>query len=48
MFKRWDGHTMEDIKLKIGRAQMNNKAVAKVLVKYVQNYRVYTYRGYVQ
>lgn len=25
MFKRWDGHTMEDIKLKIGRAQMNNK-----------------------
>ncbi|KAF4035928.1 hypothetical protein GN244_ATG12044 [Phytophthora infestans] len=32
MFKRWDNHRMEDIKLKIGQVEMSNDAVAKMLV----------------
>ncbi|ETO61366.1 hypothetical protein F444_20614, partial [Phytophthora nicotianae P1976] len=44
MFKRWDNYRMEDIKLKIGEAEMNNDAVAKLLVNYVQDHRVYRQR----
>ncbi|EEY63373.1 secreted RxLR effector peptide protein, putative [Phytophthora infestans T30-4] len=41
MFKKWNKYRMEDIKLKLGQERLNNEGVAKMLVNYVQDYRVY-------
>ncbi|KAF1782548.1 hypothetical protein GQ600_6579 [Phytophthora cactorum] len=41
MFTRWNKYRMEDIKLKLGDAMLNNEAIAAMLVNYVQNHRVY-------
>ncbi|POM72952.1 Secreted RxLR effector peptide protein [Phytophthora palmivora] len=41
MFTRWDKFTMEKIKTSIGETNLNNEAIAKMVVDYVQNVRVY-------
>ncbi|KAF1792836.1 hypothetical protein GQ600_5094 [Phytophthora cactorum] len=41
MFDKWDDYTMEQIKLRIGEAKLTDERLAGMLVKYIQNYRVY-------
>lgn len=38
VYKKWDGFTMERA---VGEARLNNKRFAKMMVDYVQNYRIY-------
>jgi hypothetical protein len=41
IFKKWDRFTMEQIKVAIGEAKLSNPRLAKMMVDYVQNHRVY-------
>ncbi|KAE8912064.1 hypothetical protein PF005_g29087 [Phytophthora fragariae] len=41
MFKKWDQYSMEQIKVATGQAKLRNPRLAKVMVEYVQDHRVY-------